>query len=69
MQTMTVKELRDFLSQFPDDMPVAATWEGVVAPILSENFEPRNAKWKRIGKEEKGDRVVVDVEDYVPFVG
>ncbi|WBC28629.1 hypothetical protein TPMD04_9 [Thiohalocapsa phage LS06-2018-MD04] len=69
MQTMTAKELRDFLFQFPDDMPVAATWEGVVAPILPGNFEPRNAKWERLEKREKGDRVVVNVEDYSPFVG
>ena len=36
--TMTVKELRDTLSHYPDDMPVVATWEGVVAGITIDNF-------------------------------
>lgn len=31
--TLTVKELRECLSAYPEDMPVMATWEGVVACI------------------------------------
>lgn len=36
--TMTVKELRDHLTNYPDDTPVIATWEGVRAGIRKENF-------------------------------
>ena len=32
-RTVTVKELREFLAQHPDDMPVMASWEGVWAFI------------------------------------
>jgi hypothetical protein len=39
--TMTVKELRDELSKYPDDLPVIATWEGVGAGIRKENFTTR----------------------------
>lgn len=31
--TMTVGELRAKLSEYPDDMPVLATWEGQRMPI------------------------------------
>ena len=36
--TMTVKELRDELSKYPEDMPVIATWEGVLAGITQDGF-------------------------------
>ena len=39
MRTMTVKELRTLLETYPDETPVLATWEGVNAAILAENFE------------------------------
>lgn len=37
--TMTVGELRKYLEQFPDDLPVMATWESVAAYICPGNFE------------------------------
>ena len=38
-KTATVKEMREFLTRFPDDMPVMATWEGVWAYVDPENAE------------------------------
>jgi len=58
--TMTVKELRDELSKYPDDMPVVATWEGVRAGITPQDFlvsEPTP-----YGVTEK--QLEIDVEDY-----
>ena len=42
--TMTVGELKAFLSHWPDDMAVLASWEGIYTPFEPENFvqiEPR----------------------------
>lgn len=36
--TVTVKELMEALSKYPEDMPVMATWEGVHAFIDPELF-------------------------------
>lgn len=36
--TMTVAEIKEKLSEYPDDMPVIATWEGVAAWITTDNF-------------------------------
>lgn len=36
--TMTIKELRDALGDFPGDMPVYATWEGQWARIERSNM-------------------------------
>ena len=69
MQTMTARELRDFLAGFPDDMPIAATWEGVIAPIRPGNFELRGDKGERLAEGQKADMIVVDVNDYDFFVG
>ena len=55
--TMTVAELREKLNEYPQDMPVFATWEGVLAPITSEHFatvKPMNDL----------ERLEIDVEDY-----
>ena len=38
-KTMTVAELRAKLSEYPDDMPVMALWEGCYAYINPENFD------------------------------
>lgn len=37
-KTMTVGELKEFLSKFLNEMPVVATWEGVSAGIIEENI-------------------------------
>jgi len=63
-RTMTVSELKAKLDNYPDDMPVIATWEGVHAYIddFCEEFE--------IGKVHKGDKsqecdcLIIDVESY-----
>ena len=36
---ITVAELIDHLSNYPQTELVCATWEGVIAPIKTENFE------------------------------
>lgn len=50
--TMTVRQLRKKLSEYPADMPVLALWEGVHAPFKAENFI------------DKDNRLFIDVEDY-----
>ncbi len=54
--TMTVKELKEFLSTYPDDMAVMSTWESVTSPIRAENAELMTF----------GDEIalVFDVENY-----
>jgi hypothetical protein len=37
-QTMTVKELREALEEFPDNMPIFAEWETVCGPLDSRFF-------------------------------
>ena len=37
-KTMTVAELREKLNEFPQDMPVLATWEGIATFFNPENF-------------------------------
>lgn len=54
--TMTVKELREALSKYPDDMAVIAAWEGVGAGIRLENF----SIWTTEGR---GD-LQIDVDNY-----
>lgn len=31
--TCTVKELREALTNLPDDLPVTATWEGIITAV------------------------------------
>lgn len=50
--TMTVKELRDELSKYPEDTKVFATWEYVVSPISPYNFDLLDGE------------LIIDVEDY-----
>ena len=63
-RTATVKELREFLKKYPDDMPVMATWEGVNAYMdISEGYVEVN----RVSKghdEDACDCLVIWVEDY-----
>jgi len=37
-QTMTVAELKQYLGNYPDDMPVVATWEGQISGFYPEMF-------------------------------
>jgi hypothetical protein len=55
--TMTVSELREKLNEYPQDMAVFATWEGVSAPITADNF----STIQPIGGEE---HLEIDVENY-----
>jgi len=32
-ETLTIKELREGLAKYPDDMPVMAEWEGHYVPV------------------------------------
>lgn len=41
--TLTVFGLREILSEYPDDMPVLATWEGIFTLFRGKNhYNPRN---------------------------
>lgn len=39
METMTVSELIAKLSEFPGDMPVVGTWEGVCTPFTADRMQ------------------------------
>ena len=62
--TMTVGELREHLSRFSDDMPVAATWEGVIAGIRLTNFSYRDRGWRYLPAGGEIGALAIDVEDY-----
>jgi hypothetical protein len=36
--TLTVAELKEILSKYPDEMPVLATWEGIFTPFCNEHY-------------------------------
>ena len=60
--TMTVAELREALSEYPQDMPVFGAWEGVFGYIEKDKFFVQSTH--------KGDRrdececLLIDVEEY-----
>lgn len=54
----TVGELRAFLAEYPDDMPVFATWEGQMELIRKDASEV--SKYGRVGEEV--DTLVLDVD-------
>lgn len=62
-KTMTVAELREKLSEYPQDMPVLATWEGIIT-----FFDPRPGYFKveRYGDhpEDNCECLVIDVDQY-----
>lgn len=61
-ETMTVKELREKLSEYPDDMPVFGEWEGCYGFIIPQNFST-----VRTGKgyaDDICDCLLIDVNDY-----
>ena len=55
--TMTTSQLVKFLSGFPPDTPVYATWEGVHAGFAPTNFAAELVNGKI--------SLVADVEDYI----
>jgi hypothetical protein len=59
MKTMTVAELRAKLAEYPDDMPVWATWEGVLA-----YFDPTSFSIDPVYKSGDVNCLVIDVESY-----
>lgn len=61
-RTMTVAELKEKLSQYPDDMPVMALWEEVYAYIEPQNFDVE--KVSKGNKEDECDCVTIWVEKY-----
>lgn len=61
--TMTVAELREKLNEYPQDMPVFATWESVLAYVQPESFVVERVH--KGGADEAVDCVVIDVEQYV----
>lgn len=60
--TLTVKELIECLSKHPEDMPVMATWEGVIA-CIEEDMMPVEAIDKGL-PEEHCDCLLLDVGNY-----
>ena len=44
-ETMTVRELREILSAYPDDMPVFGEWEGVCGDIRADSFSVEKRDW------------------------
>lgn len=61
-QTMTVGELKMRLSEYPDNMPVIAEWEGCHAYIEPEMFEVMSVC--KGFKEDQCDGLVIDVNLY-----
>lgn len=60
-KTMTISDLKKKLDEFPDDLPVFATWEGVYAYIEPENFSVEKLSKCR---NEECNCLVIDVEQY-----
>ena len=61
-KTLTVAELREVLSHYPDDMPVMAEWECVWAYVCLEAFSIQ-----RVSKgmeEDACDCLVLGVDEY-----
>lgn len=60
--TMTVAELRAALEGFPDDMPVLAEWEGVLAYIQPEAFSVEAVS--KGHEDDDCECLVIDVNQY-----
>ena len=60
-ETMSVAELREILNEYPQDMAVFATWEGVLAPIERNNFA---SVVETKGGEPTQEYLKIDVEGY-----
>jgi hypothetical protein len=60
--TMTVSELREKLNEYPQDMPVLATWEGIHTFFAPESFKVERYGGGSIHHEDACDCVVIDVD-------
>ena len=59
--TMTVKELKDKLKDYPKDMPVFMTWEGVLAYLTDDFCVKLVNKGK---KSESCSCLIINAENY-----
>ncbi len=57
---LTVAHLREQLAAYPDDMPVAAEWEGQTMPL---GFRMQVKKYHCGKADEQCDVLVIDAED------
>ena len=62
-QTMTVSELIDALSQYPNDMPVIPTYESVTGCFEPDEISVRKGYHTGV-KTEACDVLLIDVERY-----
>lgn len=58
--TTSVKQLRDALAKYPDDMPVVPTWEGIFTEFRLDRLEVAHTKIK-YNDEKPQDILVIDV--------
>lgn len=56
---LTVAELRHLLSEYPDEMPVFAEWEGVRAPLNRDDLRVESVSCGM--EEDRRDCLVFDV--------
>jgi hypothetical protein len=61
-KTLTVKELRDLLANYPESMPVFAQWDDVLAFVSPDNFIEKRAD--KGDSTEACDCLVIDVSEY-----
>lgn len=57
-EVTTVKQLRDALAKYPDDMPVVPTWEGIFTEFHLDRLEIAHTS---IDDEPPRDILVIDV--------
>ena len=64
VKTMTIAELRGKLNEYPQDMPVLASWEGVITPFRSapEHFDV--VPYYGTDPNEKCDCLIINVDQY-----
>lgn len=60
--TMTVGELKAKLAEYPDDLPVLATWEGIHTFFDSGSFKVERYGGGAIHPEDACDCLVIDVD-------
>lgn len=58
--TMTVGELREKLSEYPDEMPILPTWEGIHRGIQKNGFDVIEADY--FHKDDNCSALQIDVE-------
>jgi hypothetical protein len=63
METMTVSELIAKLQEFPADMPVVGTWEGVCVPFRGDRLTIKSG-FNGGHKDDASDVLMIDVDNY-----